>query len=300
MYIPKESENFINNEHIYSHYINRITNNELINDPNVKYQYDNNKYPDFYNNFGSKPEETKESSEETENGGFFSKIKFEKTDLIPVLLISIGLMGIIIITGLIIYGIKMMNQTNKERNMNNDSSISNSFYNNNNAVLRINNVNSNNRNLVSYRIKSADPYTFGYKSYNLGSGGGSKNSINVTLNSKSTTSNNNYVNGHRRFCSNVSNIVPEFYDVEESNNDTYYNSFIQNTSFQDFYNNGGGASSYNSRNENVYGYNPYNRTYNLYGSAPSYNGYSQEYNEDDVFRGYNSVPTHLNNRIQLY
>jgi len=229
-----------------------------------------------------------------------SKIKFEKTDLIPVLLISIGLMGIIIITGLIIYGIKMMNQTNKERNINNDSSINNSFYNNNNAVIRNNNINnSNNRNLVSYRIKSTDPYTFGHKGYNLGSGG-SKNSLNVTLNSKSTNSNVNYMNGHRRFCSNVSNIVPEFYDVEESNNDTYYNSFIQNTSFQDFYNNGGGASSYNSRNENLYGYNPYNRSYNIFGSMPSNNGYSQEYNEDDVFRGYNSVPANLNNRIQLY
>jgi len=67
MYIPKESENFINKEHIYSHYINRINNNnELIKDPNVKHQHE---FPENFNYFGSKPEENKEPAEETEQDG---------------------------------------------------------------------------------------------------------------------------------------------------------------------------------------------------------------------------------------
>jgi len=271
MYIPKESEVIINND------INKANNRDVPINSNVKFQFDNNNK--FHNN------DTYNVEPNQNNQGFFSYNTLEK-NLVPILLVCISIIGVLIIIGLIMYGIKLMSyDSNKTRSKNSSSNSS--------SVKRIN-IRNNNRSQLTYRIKTSDPYTFGFKGYNRSNG--SKNStLNVTLNSKKTYD-SNINNSHRKLHTNISNIVPEVYDVEDSTV-TYFNNNIQNTSFQDYHILGGYGTT--SRNYNDYiGLLPHNNNNNIFGSLPQNNTYRQDY--DDIINIYNSMPNYYSSRIQLY
>jgi len=148
---------------------------------------------------------------------------------IPLLLVGIGIVGVIIITGLIYYGIRMVNKANK---------------------LNKYNSSRNTRNQISYKIKNSDPY----------SSNSSKGSKNSTLNNskgKSNPSQHSYYSYNRSQHSTVSNIAPQIYEYNETS--TYVSSVpnsFQQSSLQDFYNNASlsfgvpnyGNSNYGSSN----------------------------------------------------
>jgi len=166
----------------------------------------------------------------------------------PLILVAFGIIGVIVITGLIYYGIRMVKKANKLNSANNSRNV---------------------RNQISYKLKNSDPYSSGSR--------GSKNS---TLNNSSKRSYNvsgySYTNKSQH--STISNIAPQIYDYNDS--ETYINSggnsypnslpnSYQSNTLQDFYNNASlsfGVSNY----PNNYGNNNYGSSY---GTSINYNNY---------------------------
>ncbi|ORX54230.1 hypothetical protein BCR36DRAFT_247704, partial [Piromyces finnis] len=172
---------------------------------------------------------------------------------VPLFLVFAGITGVIIITGLIVYGIKMIKKANEKNSKNA----------------------RNSRNQITYKIKATDHYN---SRYVFGNNSGSKNStLNNSNEGKSYTSQHSHSSRNhstnRSQHSTISNIAPYDYSYNDTNI-TYINSSIQNTTLQDFYNNASLSYSTSPQRNNFdfftnasYGSSPQRNNLDFYSNA---------------------------------
>ncbi|OUM68875.1 hypothetical protein PIROE2DRAFT_57834 [Piromyces sp. E2] len=179
--------------------------NEITTPSNVKYQIIDD---------GPQAGKTKDQQEGAKENNF-----------VPLLLVTVGIIGVVLISALIFYGIKMVKKNNER-----------------NAETK------NSRNLITYKIKTSDQYNNRYifGSNNKGSKGSTYNN---SAPNKSNPSQHSQHSQHSQYSqrslnlsnnksqhSNISNIATYDYSYNDSNI-TYINSNIQNTTLQEYYNN---------------------------------------------------------------